>query len=268
MTRIIIKIVLIAITFWMLQGCAVNPVTGEQQLMLISPEQDVQIGEKYAPEIEKQMGGKIADVQLQSYVNSIGQKLVAVSHRPDIKFHFTALNHGSLNAFALPGGYVFITKGMLKKLTSEAELAAILSHEIVHVTARHSSEAISKQIGVDLLLSVALSSDTPKYVRVATDLTRQLISLKYSRADETEADIAALDYMVAADYDPYAMVKIMQMLQNEEKTRPLEFFSSHPSPKNRVKYLTNIIRQKYPSTAGIVKETANYKRYVLDRLGD
>ena len=118
-------------------GCAINPITGEEQLMLIPQHQDIVIGRKYAPEVEKQMGGRIADEGLQNYITDVGHKLVLVSHKPGLEYHFVALESESINALALPGGYVFITKGMLKKLTTEAQLAAILAHEIVHVVARH-----------------------------------------------------------------------------------------------------------------------------------
>ena len=104
-------------------GCAINPITGEEELMLFGEQQDLGIGQKYAPEVEKQMGGRIDNDALQNYMNSVGQKIAAVSHRRSWEYHFAALEHDSLNAFALPGGYVFITKGMLKELTTEAQLA-------------------------------------------------------------------------------------------------------------------------------------------------
>ena len=120
--------------------------------MLISESQELEIGKTYAPEIEKQMGGRIRNEAIQNYIDSVGQKVARVSHRPDLHYHFTALNHKSINAFALPGGYVFITKGMLEKLDNESELAGVLAHETTHIVARHSAEAMSRQIGIQLLL--------------------------------------------------------------------------------------------------------------------
>jgi len=208
-------------------GCAVNPVTGKEELMFFPEGQDIVIGRKYAPEVEKQMGGRIADEGLQNYIDSVGQRIARVSHKPDMEYHFVALNDKSVNAFALPGGYVFITKGMLEKLQTEAQLAAILAHETVHIVARDTSNAMSNQIGIDLLLSVVTSDKTPRGVLTAADLTQQILSLGYSREDERWADLAGLDYMVGAGYNPYGMVETMQMLQNQQKIRPVEFFSTH-----------------------------------------
>lgn len=116
--------------FCLCTGCAINPVTGEEQLMLISEQQDIEIGRKFAPEVEKQMGGRIANESLQNYVDSVGQRIARVSHKPDLEYHFSAVEDKSINAMALPGGYVFITRGMLEKLMTEAQLAGILAHEI------------------------------------------------------------------------------------------------------------------------------------------
>ena len=212
-------------------GCAVNPITGRQRLMLISEEQDVTIGRKYAPQIEKQMGGKIPDPAIQRYIDTVGQNIARVSHNPTLQYHFAALNHNSVNAFALPGGYVFTTKGMLEKLQTEAQLAGILAHELVHVVARHSSEVISRQIGVNILLSAVTADDTPQAVTAATNLTRQILSLKYSREHEQQADLAGLGYMVHAGYNPYAMIEAMQILRSQPDSVSIDFFSTHSARK-------------------------------------
>jgi len=249
-----------------LAGCAVNPVTGEQQFMLVAPSEDIQIGRRYAPEIEKQMGGRIANTELQNYINGVGQTIARVSHRPKLQYYFTALNDESVNAFALPGGYVFITKGMLKKLDNEAQLAGILAHEIVHIIARHAAEAMSWQIGTDILLSAVASDKTPQAVSTAAGLTRQIVGLKFSRDDEEEADLAGMDYMVKAGYNPYGMVETMQKLQQQNAVRPIEFLSTHPSPANRIVLLSNKIQHSYHNLAALKIGQADYRRYVLGRL--
>ncbi|MCK5171745.1 MAG: M48 family metalloprotease, partial [Planctomycetes bacterium] len=142
-------------------GCATNPVTGKNELMLVSSAQELQIGTQYAPEVEKQMEGRIANRTIQNYVSGVGQSIAAVSHMPDLDFQYIAVNHESVNAMALPGGHIFITRGMLENLTTEAQLASILAHETVHVTARHSAAAMSRQIGIDLILSAATNEKTP-----------------------------------------------------------------------------------------------------------
>jgi len=254
--------------FCLCTGCAINPVTGEEELMLFPEEQDIAIGRKYAPEVEKQMGGRIANEGLQNYVDSVGQRIARVCHKPHLEYHFVALEDKSVNAFALPGGYVFVTRGMLKELTSEAQLAAILAHEIVHVVARDTSNVMSNQIGIDLLLSAVLSDKAPRGVLTAADLTRQILSFQYSREDEETADLAGLDYMVWAGYDPYGMVETMQMLQSRHEVRPMEFFSTHPSPQNRMMYLTQRIQTKYYSLAGLRIGREDYHRAVSQQLNN
>jgi predicted Zn-dependent protease len=247
-------------------GCAVNPVTGEKQLMLVGEEWELQVGRQYSGEVEKQMGGRIENWQLQNYINSVGEKIAAVSHRPDLEFHYTPLNHESINAMALPGGYVFITRGMLEKLTSEAQLAGVLAHETAHVTTRHSAAAVSQQMGIDLALSAAgqkASSGAMDIARVGSGL----IGLHYSREQETEADIYGLDYMVKAGYSPYAMVETIEMLQRQNEVRPIEFFSSHPNPANRkVNILEHISSNIYPPT--LTTGESNYADFVLTNLVD
>ena len=216
-----------------LTGCAVNPVTGNKQLMLVSSAQELEIGKKYAPEIEKQLYGRLDDKGIQDYVNSVGQKVGRVSHMPNLKFSYVVVNHDMTNAMALPGGYVSITRGMLEKLTNESQLAAILAHETVHVTARHSASAMSQQIGMSALLAVALREGSSQGVATAANYATQLIALKYSRSNEIEADQYGMDYMVKAGYNPKGMIETMEILQAESKTGRIEFFSTHPNPANR-----------------------------------
>jgi len=249
-------------------GCSVNPITGQEEFMLFPENKDIEIGRKYAPEVEKQMGGKIENESLQRYIDNVGQKIARVCHRPDLEYHFTALDHESLNALALPGGYVFITRGMLEKLTTEAQLAGILGHEVTHVIARDSSAAMSREIGIGILLSAAASADAPGGVLSAADVTRQILGLHYSRRDEQEADLDGLDYMVQAGYNPHGMIETMQILQNEQKVRPIEFFSTHPNPRNRKDYLTQRIQSRHSDRAGLKIGADDYRRSVLEHLID
>lgn len=259
---------ILSLAIYLCIGCAVNPITGQEELMFISENQDIKIGQKYAPEIEKQLGGKIDDESLQNYIDSVGQRIARISHRPNWEFHFTAVEHKMINAFALPGGHVFVTKGMLKKLTTEAQLAALLAHEIVHVTARHSSAAISRQIGLSFLFlgATAAGAKIPQDAGRAAALASQLIGLKYSRVQEKQADVAGLDYMVVAGYNPHGAVELHQMLQDQDKIKPVEFLSSHPSPKNRIIYLNARIQTRYDSPEGLKIGKNAYRSAVLERL--
>ena len=259
-------LLIVSVLFCFCSSCAVNPISGEGRLMLLSEEQDLAIGRQYSREIEKEMGGAIPDTVLQNYINGVGRKLGVVSHRSDLEYHFTALEDKTVNAFALPGGYIFITRGMLERFETESQLAAIMSHEIVHVVARHASEAMSREIGIDVLLSLVVPEDTSKGVLTTVDITRQIIGLRYSRGDEREGDIAGMDYMVQAGYDPYGMVETMEMLERQEKVRGTDFLSTHPSPENRVSYLTKNIEARYPVVSGLRIGKEDYSRNVLSRL--
>jgi len=262
-------LMILSFAFCFAASCATNPITGEEQLMFISEDQDIAIGREYAPEVEKQLGGRIRDEALQNYIDTVGQRIVRISHRSNWQYHFTVVNHSMVNALALPGGYIFVTKGMLEKITTEAQLAALLSHEIVHVVARHSSAAMSQQIGISMLVqgmgaSGAMPSSQAAYQ--LTQLALQLIDLKYSREHEREADKAGMDYMVQAGYNPYGAVELMQMLQQQDQIRPIEFLSSHPSPENRIMYLTTRARTRYADVSNLKIAKEDYQKNVLDRL--
>ena len=228
------------------------------------------MGKAYAPEIEKQMGGRIENLTIQNYLDGIGQNLAAVSHKPPnappyYEYHFIPLEDESVNAFALPGGYVFITRGMLEKLENEGQLASVLAHEIVHIVARHSAEMISKEIGFSIAMSV-ISQKASGTAATAADIGRQIIGLKFSRADEIESDSGGLDYMVLAGYDPYQMVETMKMLQNQNETRPIEFFSTHPSPENRIEYITQAIQTRGYDSSQLKINQDDYEKSVLNEL--
>jgi len=246
-------------------GCATNPITGKSQFMLFSEEQDIELGRSYAPEIEKEMGGKIQNLTLQNYVDGVGHKVAGVSQKPYFDYHYTALEDKTVNAFALPGGYVFITRGMLEKLENEAQLASVLAHETVHVVARHSSAQISREIGIEVALSVASSKTSGAAGQVA-GITRQIIGLSYSRSQEKEADMGGIDYMVQAGYDPDEMVKTMQMLEAENQSGEIEFLSTHPSPDRRVEYISETIVARGYQNLNLKVGKEDYERFVLNEL--
>jgi len=247
-------------------GCAVNPITGKTELMLLSPDQDIEIGQAYAPEIKEQLGGPIDDHQLQQYINRVGQSVAATSHRPEMPYEFTAVNEESLNALALPGGPIFITKGMLLQLETEDQLAGILAHEVAHVVARHGAAQMSRQIGMDIVLSAVVRDEAPRGAMTVAQVGRQIINLSYSRDQERQSDIAGIDYMVEAGYNPYGMQQVMEMLEQAAGVRSIEFLSTHPSPENRVQYINARIRERYPQFDNVRTRTQDYNRNVLDRL--
>ena len=254
------------LTLAVLSGCAVNPVTGEQEMMFFGPEKDVELGRKYAPYIERELGGRIPDENLQNYINQVGQRIARVCHRPDLSYHFAAVEEEGANAFAVPGGYVYITRGLLKELKSEDHLAAILGHEVGHVVARDTMVAMSRQIGATALLAAAAVSDVPSDVRNATAFITGVLTLQYSRDDEKDADLTGLSYMTQAGYDPNGMVQTMEILAELQTYRPIEFFSTHPNPESRIEYLKERIAQRYATMTGLKQGREEYAERILSPL--
>ena len=249
-------------------GCTVNPVTGNNEMLFHSVDNDVKVGQQYAPEVQKQLYGRIENQNIQNYVNSVGQKIAKVSHMPELEFTYTAVNHDMVNAMALPGGYVFITRGLLEKLQTEAQLAAILAHETVHVTARHSESATNQQTLIALGLAIAMKDNDSKTVATVASVANQLIYTRYSRTHELEADEYGMDYMVKAGYDPKAIIETMQILKEASESTPIEFFSTHPNPENRAEMLTrhwNLKGYNY-STDGLRVGRNDYQANILGPL--
>ena len=264
------KLVLLTISIGMCFsfGCASNPITGEEELMFDRDyHHDIKLGKEIAPHVEKELKGEIPDQALQDYINGVGHKITRFSHNPDFDFNFVAVNDKSINAISLPGGRIFITKGLLLKLESESQLAGVLAHETVHVVARDTENMMSKQAGMGVLFILAASQARTQGEIAAADLALQLVTLKYSREDERTADLGGMDYMFRAGYDPNGMVETMQILQKEDAIRSSDFFSTHPSPENRIDYLRARIQSHYSnSIAGTRVGQEDYRQNVLDRI--
>ena len=247
-------------------GCAVNPVTGNEELMFFSPENDAKLGRQYAAPLEKELGGRIPDEDLQRYINAVGQKMARVCHRPDISYHYTAVETKMANAMALPGGYIFITRGLLKEMKTEGQLAAVLGHETGHVVARDTMQALSRELGMTALLAAAHIGGAPGQATRAADFLGAMLSLQYTRDDEKEADLAGLLYTTQAGYDPNSIIEVMEILNKLETERPIEFFSTHPNPENRIIYLKEKIAMRYSGLGTLKKGQAEYEENVLSRL--
>jgi predicted Zn-dependent protease len=251
-------------------GCASNPITGEEELMFDRDyRHDIKLGKEVAPQVEKELKGRIKDQVLQDYINGVGHKIARFSHNPDFDFNYVAVNDKSVNALALPGGHILITKGLLAKLESESQLAAILAHETVHVVARDTENMMSKQAGMGALLVLAATQARNMGEIVAADIALGLVTLKYSREDEKIADLGGIDYMFRAGYNPNGMVETMQILQKEDASGPSDFFSTHPLPENRIDYLRARVQTHYQDgIAGTKIGRDEYQQNVLDRLKD
>jgi predicted Zn-dependent protease len=218
-------------------SCSVNPATGQRQLALIGEQQEIALGLEAAKGAIAQYG-RYDDPELQSYVSSLGQRLAAASERPELPWTFTVVDDPVVNAFALPGGQIFVTRGILAHFNSEAELASVLGHEIGHVTARHSVEQMSTAQLANLGLGVAVmaSEDFRPYAGLAFQ-GMQLMFLKFSRDDESQSDELGLRYMTRAGYDPREMPKMFETLDRISAVhgggRIPVWASTHPNPDNR-----------------------------------
>ncbi|MEN6427664.1 MAG: M48 family metallopeptidase [Phycisphaerales bacterium] len=259
-------VVYLGLMLTLLSGCAVNPATGEEEMMLFSPEKDVALGRRYAPSIEKALGGRIPDENLQNYVNQIGQRIARVCHRPDLSYYFIVVDDKMTNALALPGGYVYITRGLLTELKTEGQLAAVLAHETSHVVARDTMAAISRQIGMAALVAAVQVGSDSRSAAGGAGFVAAVLSLQYSREDEKDADLTGLSYMTQAGYDPNGMVETMKILQDLQTIRPVEFFSTHPNPESRIAYLEEKIARRYSDVNGLKTGQDEYAQSVLTPL--
>ena len=225
-----------------INGCAVNPVTGKNELSLVSESQELAIGKNnYGPYRQAQGGDYVIEPELTAYVESVGARLAAVSDR-ELPYEFSVLNDSTPNAWALPGGKIAINRGLLVELDSEAELAAVLGHEIVHAAARHSAQSIERGMllqGALLAAGVALGdSDYREVAMLGAGVGAQMVNQKYGRDDETEADAYGMRYMVRAGYDPAAAVQLQEtfvrLAEGRETSWLQGLFASHPPSRERV----------------------------------
>jgi predicted Zn-dependent protease len=219
-------------------SCATNPVTGKKELSLVSESQEIEMGKEASQQTIQQIG-LVNDPQLQAYVSGIGMKMAKASERPNLPWEFHVVNDASVNAFALPGGFIFVTRGLLTYINDEAELATVVGHEIGHVTNRHSVQQISKAQVAQLGLGVGsiLSSDVAKYAGVASQ-GLQVLFLKYSRDAESEADLAGFRYALSQNYDVREMANVFHTLDRVGEAagggKLPDWLSTHPAPADRV----------------------------------
>jgi predicted Zn-dependent protease len=222
-----------------LAACARNPVTGHRELSLVSKDQEIALGKQAAEDVKSSIPALDAP-EVQSYVAAIGKKMAAASERPDLPWSFTVLDDPTVNAFALPGGPVFVTRGILTHMNSEAELASVLGHEIGHITARHSVQQLSKAQLAQLGLGVGMIfSEDLRQLGGLASAGLQLMFLKFGRDAERQSDELGFKYMVQQGYDPREMAHVFQTLERSSAQagagRLPEWLSTHPDPGNRAK---------------------------------
>jgi predicted Zn-dependent protease len=248
-------------------GCARNPVTGKNELSLVSEGQEIQMGQQAAQEVAQTIGF-VEDPGLQSYVANIGKRMAAKSERPNLPWEFHVVNDAAVNAFALPGGFIYVTRGLLGSMNSEAELATVLGHEIGHVTARHSVQQISKAQLATLGLGIGsiVSSDVAQLAGLASQ-GLQVLFLKYGRDAENQADDLGFRYALGQNYDVREMANVFETLNRASQVggeggRLPEWLSTHPDPENRVKRTEERLDTLHASLANAIVGRDEYLRQI------
>lgn len=224
-------------------GCAVNPVTGKKELSLMSESQELETGRTSYPLYTQASGGTFGGAELNDYVNKAGQSVAKVSHRPGLPYEFNVVNDSTVNAYALPGGKISITRGLLAKMENGAQMAGVLAHEVGHVTARHSAAGYTRQVLTGALIAaggVFLESSDVKgagLIMQGSGLAANLVLMKYSRDQERQADDLGIEYMTMAGYNPEGFVQSMEILlamSNRKESAIEAMMSSHPLTSERV----------------------------------
>jgi predicted Zn-dependent protease len=234
-----------------------NPITGEKQHVALSTKEEIALGLHAAPEMLQQYHGLLPNQQAQDRVDYVGNQLIAALNRSlqeqdkknpyPFEFYLLADNQ-IINAFALPGGQVFITAALYNRLATEGQLASVLGHEIGHVLARHGAQRLAKQhLTQGLAEAAGVAGGDIQTARMAQAIG-QLIHMKYGRADELESDMWGVRLTAQAGYDPRSMLDVMRILEQASGGQvPPEFLSTHPKPANRIAYIQQIINEAFPS---------------------
>ncbi|HEY2804452.1 MAG TPA: M48 family metalloprotease [Gemmatimonadales bacterium] len=252
-----------------LAACARNPATGKNELMLVSESQEVALGQQYDQQVIQQVG-LYPDSGMQRYIQQFGERLAANSERPNLQWTFRVVDDPAVNAFAVPGGHVYVTRGILANLNSEAELASVVGHEIGHVAARHTAHEMSRQqlAGMGLGIAAVASPAVAQFAGAAQQ-AMQVMFLKFSRDDESQADELGLRYLARAQYDPSQMPRIFSMLERQSQaeggSKLPQWLETHPDPGNRKTAIEQQIAALPPGTGGT---TINRDSYIqrLDGL--
>jgi predicted Zn-dependent protease len=255
-----IRLLVLVLLASILTGCIQNPSTGRRQLILFSQQEVTAMGIEAKPQVIQEFGGEVESQALRTYVSDIGQRLVqhVLPEYRDLPWEFITLDSEVVNAFALPGGKIFVTRGLLSRFENEAQLAGVLGHEIGHVTARHVDERLSQAAVAELGLSVLGDYAESELINYGAGLATQGVMLKFSRDHEDESDMQGVKYMVAEGYDPMAMIGVLEVLKQASRDgRPPEFLSTHPYPESRIEDIERLIQQRYAYT----RDNAQYRLY-------
>ncbi|MEO1008112.1 MAG: M48 family metalloprotease [Planctomycetota bacterium] len=279
------RVLLLLIAIVPLMGCQTSPATGDRFFSPISWQQEAALGLQAAPGFTEQFGGPIPDENIRRYVSEVGFSMVPHVEEgvpDDLPWEFQILNSDVLNAFALPGGQVFITRGLASRLTSEAQLAGVLGHEIGHVTDRHGNERLANaqllQIAIaGAAIAVGVSDEDSAFSRYgqlgvpALQVGGQLVLLQYGREDELTADMLGMRYMARAGYKPSGQLEVMKVLgsMSAGAARPPEFLSTHPYPEARIARIEQLLQTDFAeaqASEATYRRPARYQERMLRPL--
>jgi predicted Zn-dependent protease len=262
----------VAITsFLAVEGCSTNPVTGKSQLVLISEQEEVATGNQYYPITTQLSEGEVPHRDIQSLVKRVGMSMARISERPNLPWDFNVVDSNQPNAYALPGGKISITRGLVSKMQTEDQLASVLAHEIGHVTAKHAVVSASRQQLLGAVLGVGgavlESTGTPGAgaIQLASQIGATLLVQKYSRDQERQSDELGLKYMTAAGYNPRAFVDTMEILQAAARQEPSKFetlFTSHPVTSERIQTAQERLASGYVEAQNRPMHTDEFRRAI------
>jgi predicted Zn-dependent protease len=263
--NILVNISLLIGVILLIISCAVNPVTGKKQLMLMSEAQEIALGVQYDPQVIATFG-EYRDADLQSFLQAKGTEMGKISHRPNLEYHVKILDSPVVNAFAVPGGYIYFTRGILAQFNNEAETMGVLGHEMGHIAARHSVSQQTKQtVGSLLLITGMIASEKfAQYAEYAMQ-SMQLLYLRFSRDNERQADTLGVEYSSKIGYDAHKMADFFQVLQKmnmaEEQGGVPTFLSTHPDPGDRYNYV-NQYTTKWQKNLNLSEWKVNQDSYL------
>lgn len=249
-----------------LAGCVATGPGGKTSLVVIPTSQEVAIGQAMSEEIaatEK----KLADTVWQNYLAEVGGRLVKVCDRKDLEYRFTVVESDQINAFAAPGGFVYFYTGLLRKMDNEAELAAVMAHEISHVVARHGAKRLQAALGASLAYELVFGESSSQTLQAAVGVGMNLLFAGYSRENEREADDYAVTYMIRAGYDPTAMEAMFDILaaSGTELNAFEKLVGSHPETQERIRNTKAAVARQKPLPPGLTLGGERYQK-MLSRL--
>ncbi|GAB6072116.1 M48 family metalloprotease [Venenivibrio stagnispumantis] len=263
------KLILLILLPFILISCAEvqDPLTGKKTFTLLPEQEEIAIGQKVVPQAIEENEGQYPDEEVRKYISNLGWKIATVTPRK-LDYKFYIVNSNELNAFALPGGFIFINKGLVEKLNNESELAGVIAHELGHVNARHHAKFLEKQYGINILLNIlSISISNSQYYNVVMNLasiSANLLTLKFSRDQESEADALGVRFSYQAGYDPNGLVETFYIFKELEKSSPPEWLLTHPLPDTRIQNVKNLIAT-YPKRAFLKKDSQEFQ-YIKSKI--